>query len=273
VTPTLGGVRRVYSEESRSNCRGGGRGAPAQSLRDSTDVAGGRRGQLLRELSEEPITDAEPHTRVHRALADERRARILEELRGSPDGLDVRQLAERVDLHPNTVRWHLAILADAELVSSRVGERATPGRPRIVYTLGRGSAEGESYRLLATIFHNALGRLENASALAVDAGRAWGRYLVRRPPSNAPPDRDAVVGEVVGLLAQHGFRPEPDGDEIRMHRCPFRELAELEPRTVCAVHRGLLEGALDELGSDLEIEELQSFVGPELCVARFRHTA
>jgi predicted ArsR family transcriptional regulator len=81
------------------------------------------------------------------------------------------------------------------------------------------------------------------------------------------------VGEVVGMLAEHGFRPEAAGDEIRMFRCPFRELAVLEPRTVCAVHRGLLEGALDELGGDVEVEDLQAFVGPDLCIARLRDRA
>jgi hypothetical protein len=42
---------------------------------------------------------------------------------------------------------------------------------------------------------------------------------------------------------------------------------------VCAVHRGLLEGALDELGGDVEVEDLQAFVGPDLCIARLRDRA
>jgi predicted ArsR family transcriptional regulator len=215
----------------------------------------------------------EPHTSVHRALADERRARIVEELRDDPAGLDAQELAARLGLHPNTVRWHLAILADAELVSSHTGARTTPGRPRIVYTLGHDAGEGESYRLLATILHGAFGRLDDAFARAEAAGRAWGRYLVRRPPPNEPPSREAAVGEVVALLAQHGFRPEAEGDEIRMHRCPFRELAQLQPRTVCAIHQGLMAGAFDGLQSAVEVERLEPFVEPELCVARLRARA
>jgi predicted ArsR family transcriptional regulator len=55
-----------------------------------------------------------------------------------------------------------------------------------------------------------------------------------------------------------------------MHSCPFRELAETGPRIVCAVHRGLISGALEELGAALEVEQLDAFVEPELCIARSR---
>lgn len=53
-----------------------------------------------------------------------------------------------------------------------------------------------------------------------------------------------------------------------MRGCPFHELAESQPEIVCAVHRGLITGALQELGSDLEVDELDVFVQPDLCVAR-----
>ena len=53
-----------------------------------------------------------------------------------------------------------------------------------------------------------------------------------------------------------------------MRRCPFHDLAESQPEIVCAVHRGLIAGALEELGSGLEVEGLDVFVEPDLCVAR-----
>lgn len=79
-----------------------------------------------------------------------------------------------------------------------------------------------------------------------------------------------AVEEVVDLLAEHGFRPEASREEIRMRACPFRELAESHPGVVCAVHQGLISGALAELGDELEVERLDAFVEPELCVARLR---
>lgn len=211
-----------------------------------------------------------PKAKLHRALADARRARIVDELRGELHGLDVTELAERLGLHPNTIRWHLGILADAGIVSSRAGARTAPGRPRILYELSADAESGdrEDYRLLATILTGTLSQLQDGAAKADEAGRSWGRYLVRRPAPNVRLGDAEAVGEIVALLAEQGFRPEAGENEIRMHRCPFRELAETDAEIVCSVHRGLISGAFAELGSDLEVERLDAFVEPELCVAR-----
>ena len=75
--------------------------------------------------------------------------------------------------------------------------------------------------------------------------------------------------ELAALLDQQGFAPEYDGLEIRMRRCPFHDLAESHPEIVCTVHEGLLSGALEELGAPLEVDRLDAFVRPDLCVARF----
>ncbi|HET7554800.1 MAG TPA: hypothetical protein VFJ75_04025 [Gaiellaceae bacterium] len=44
--------------------------------------------------------------------------------------------------------------------------------------------------------------------------------------------------------------------------------AESQPDVVCASHKGLMSGALSALGSELEVEGLDVFVPPDLCVAR-----
>jgi predicted ArsR family transcriptional regulator len=210
------------------------------------------------------MDDSFPTGKFHRALADEHRARFVDELRRAPRGLDVQELARRVALHPNTVRWHLGVLADAGIVSSRTEGRATPGRPRIVYTLSQRTDAGDegSHRLLATILTGALAELDDGGARAERAGRAWGRYLVRRPPGGRV--GPGAVQEVVELLTQQGFRPELDGQKIHMHHCPYRELA---PGVVCSAHKGVIEGALDEIDSGLELDRLDVFVEPSLCTA------
>ena len=208
-------------------------------------------------------------TSRHRALADARRARIVDELRDATDGLDAAELAGRLGLHANTVRWHLGILADAGIVGSRPAPRATPGRPRILYSLEPEPAEhaADEHRLLATVLTGALAAEADGAERAEDAGRAWGRYLMARDPLARTND-DEAVGEVVQLLDGQGFEPEAQGREIHMHRCPFHALAESRPEVVCAVHKGLVSGALSALGSELEVEGLDVFVRPDLCVAR-----
>jgi predicted ArsR family transcriptional regulator len=215
------------------------------------------------------MKERRPEETLHRALAEEHRARVLDELRSEPEGLDAQELGRRLGLHPNTIRWHLTILADAGLVSSHPEARTAPGRPRTLYTLDESSAaRHENYRLLASILTATLAELPDGSARATAAGRAWGRYLVRRPPPHVRLSDSEAVGQIVDFLAQEGFRPTAGEDEIRMHSCPFRELAEGGQRIVCAAHRGLISGALAELGSELQVERLDAFVEPHLCIAR-----
>ncbi|SRR6266508_2778138 len=209
-------------------------------------------------------------TAVHRALADPRRARIVEELEGSPAGLDASELARRLGLHANTVRFHLGVLADAGLVAGTPlrGER---GRPRILYArIAKPPEPADEHRLLATILTGAVAGEDDGPARAEDAGRAWGRYLAPKPHPLARVTDEDATNEVVGLLAEQGFEPEAAGGEILMRRCPFHTLAEEHPEIVCAVHKGLISGALHELGSRLEVGGLDVFVEPDLCVAHLR---
>jgi predicted ArsR family transcriptional regulator len=52
--------------------------------------------------------DEERSRTLHRALADERRQRIVDELGAASSGVDAHELAARLDLHANTVRRHPA---------------------------------------------------------------------------------------------------------------------------------------------------------------------
>lgn len=207
---------------------------------------------------------------LSRALADERRSRLAEELRGSADGLDARELARRLELHPNTIRWHLGVLEEAGAVSSSPAPTGGRGRPRIVYRLNPGVAAGgrDEYRLLATILSGTLAQRDDGTARAEDAGRAWGRYLVARPLPLAKVGAPEATARVAELLGERGYAAQAGDGEIRMRRCPFLDLAETQPEIVCAVHRGLIDGAFEELGADVVVERLDVLVEPDLCVAR-----
>lgn len=201
---------------------------------------------------------------------DDRRARIVAELETEARGLDASEIGRRVGLHANTVRWHLGVLAEAGIVVSDAEPRVAPGRPRILYRLGpeEQPAGRDEYRLLATILADTLSREGGGAEACEAAGRAWGADLV------GGCDRRGVepVEEVVGILAEQGFEPEADALSITMRRCPFHDLAESRPEVVCAVHRGLINGALRELGSPLSVSSLEIFPRPDVCVARLTAT-
>jgi predicted ArsR family transcriptional regulator len=203
-------------------------------------------------------------------VVEESRARLVGELRGSPGGLDVQELSRRLRLHPNTVRWHLGVLEQDGTVTAEAGPHLGRGRPRMIYRLEPGTPAGtrDEYRLLATILSGTLAASPAGAAVAEDAGRSWGRYLVERTSPATRPSDERATARVAEMLAEQGFDPEAADGEIRMRRCPFHDLAEAQPEIVCAVHKGLISGALAELGSSLEVGELDVFVRPDLCVAR-----
>jgi len=216
--------------------------------------------------------------KTHKALADVSRLRILEELRGQGP-LDSRELGRLVGLHPNTVRSHVDQLIEAGLVRAVSAPAAGRGRPRVLYEAIADSASVQQggYRLLAQILASYLASTDQPQAVAEGAGRAWGRYLTEKPQPFSGISADEAAHKVVELFDELGFVPEAldeSGErKILLHRCPFREVAELNQRVVCAVHLGMLKGALAEMGAPLQATRLEPFVKPTLCIAHLRASA
>jgi len=206
-------------------------------------------------------------TRLHRALAEPSRERLLDSLRASERPLSVDDLSTEVGLHENTTRAHLAVLEEAGLVVARLEHHGRPGRPRRLFTAVPQEAE-EEHTLLASALASSLEPLPDGVEIATAAGRSWGTVLVERLEPGRLADRDACVDRVASLLRRRGFAPERAESELVMHRCPFRDLAERYPRVVCGFHAGLIDGALEELGAPVGLTELEPWATPRSCVAR-----
>lgn len=217
---------------------------------------------------------AEIDTRVHRALADESRVGLLRTLRSAEHPLGARELAERAGLHQTTVRAHLDVLIEAGLVESAPEERGTRGRPRLLYRalpVGQTPHTPGDYGLLAHVLASQLaGMAADPAEQARAAGLAWGRYLVERPPPFATVTADEARATLVELFGALGFDPAIDdgGERLLCRRCPYQEVARRHPDVVCSLHLGLMQGALEALGSPLAAEGLDPWVEPSLCVAR-----
>jgi predicted ArsR family transcriptional regulator len=208
--------------------------------------------------------------RVHRALAEPSRARLLRLLDRAGAPLSSEQLAKRTGLHANTVRAHLDVLVEAGLVSWTLELRTRPGRPRRLFApLPRPETVAREHELLAGALAATLDPLADGPRLAEESGRTWGRGLVDAPARSA----DEAFASVVELLAERGFAPVADGREIAMCSCPFRELAVRYERIVCSLHQGLIDGALERLEAPLEVAELRPWVTSDRCVARLAERA
>ncbi|WP_027929890.1 helix-turn-helix transcriptional regulator [Amycolatopsis thermoflava] len=181
-----------------------------------------------------------------------RRAEVLRAIRETgPVG--VAELAGRLGLHPNSVRFHLDQLVADGLVERAPGHARGPGRPAAEYRVPPVAARGQDrrYEVLAEIL------LTGGTGDPETAGTAWGRRLTARPETPA---------QVVRLLDELGFEPEQAADphRIRLRHCPFLELASRHRDAVCSVHLGMLNGALAD--GPLRARRLLPFADPDACV-------
>jgi predicted ArsR family transcriptional regulator len=214
--------------------------------------------------------------RLHRALGDGSRMRIMATLEAAGEPLDARAVAERVGLHLSTVRGHLDVLLETGLVTALREERQRPGRPRMLYALAEGRRAGEEagYRLLAQILASSLAADEDAAQRASAAGRAWGAHIVRRPAPGAAASVDDVLDQLVALHERHGFEPEREDASgcctISLRRCPFEEAVASYALVVCPAHQGLIDGALAALGGTVRSDPIEPHGEPGRCVARLR---
>ena len=187
---------------------------------------------------------------ILKALGDNTRYAIFLELARSPVPLATADIAETLELHPNTVRPHLERMREVGLLDVESDARGGPGRPQHRYSLATDSPslglEPPSFPMLAQMLLRLAEATGAGSEEAATAGREQGRA------DAAPLAGRPCLPAVTGRMTELGFDPavvaEADTATMVFAHCPFRELAEVRPDLVCHLHRGLVEGLVDGVG-------------------------
>ena len=191
-------------------------------------------------------------------------------------------LSAQIGQHSNTIREHLDRLSKGGLVLRTQAPAQGRGRPAWLYSAAPAVGsdhETAEYAALASVLAAQIGRISaHPCADAIEAGRMWGRELVRgaqpgQAQGSGPTASPSAVAKrrtVVALLDALGFAPSTDTrvSVVRLRRCPLLEAAHRNPEVVCSVHLGLVRGALEELGADpghTEVIALQPFSEPGAC--------
>ncbi len=207
-----------------------------------------------------------PRLAVLKALGDNTRYAIYLELARSPRPLATAEIAESLDLHPNTVRPHLERMRDVGLLAVEADARGAVGRPQHRYFLAPDAPslglEPATFPLLAGMLLQIAGAAGLGEEEAAEAGRDQGAVdaaealaprprAATRPTSEGdhgadPDEGSACLAALVARLDALGFDPAIAGDggdaTVAFTHCPFRALAEANPDLVCGLHRGLVEG-------------------------------
>jgi predicted ArsR family transcriptional regulator len=193
---------------------------------------------------------AQARLAVLKALGDNTRYAIYLELARAQAPRSTGDIAETLGLHPNTVRPHLERMRDVGLLDVETDNRGSVGRPQHRYSLAADAPslglEPPAFPLLARLLARVAAQAGVAPDEAAGAAAEQGRTLASRPL------RPGCVEALTDALAELGFDPAvaSDGElvTIAFTHCPYRELAEAHPELVCHLHRGLIEGFVEQIG-------------------------
>ena len=103
---------------------------------------------------------------------------ILVLLRTSTEARSIASLADKLAVHPNTIRFHLDALVHTGRVEQVFGETTGPGRPPVLFRASRrmDPAGPTNYRLLANILTSYLAATTNSpTTAAAELGRCGAR--------------------------------------------------------------------------------------------------
>lgn len=205
---------------------------------------------------------------------------------GHHEGMTASELADELALHVTTVRFHLDQLVAAGLLTTRSLRGPGAGRPRKVYLVNPGSLsdlrvlDGRSahaFEMLAGLLARNWIAPDGTTLSAEEAGRRWSQERLEEPdgapaPAATPGQWLQKLGTAIDVLNEWGYTAEINTSQggrqasIRLADCPFLDMARDRPDVVCAVHRGLLDGAMTALGEQADVS-LEPFLTSRECLA------
>ncbi|MFT3898978.1 MAG: ArsR family transcriptional regulator [Gordonia sp. (in: high G+C Gram-positive bacteria)] len=166
------------------------------------------------------------------------RDHVLATVDAATQPVDAAHIAEALDIHVSTARFHLNKLIEAGLIEAVALPAMTVGRPRTGYS----SAVPKPEIRLIGLFVETLGDDEQQRvAAAVEIGRRWAAPVADAPQSDLP---DPVT-VVESTLTKLGFQVRSAASVFGQHElsicsCPLRDITRTDP----AVSRAIVEGAL-----------------------------
>jgi predicted ArsR family transcriptional regulator len=228
---------------------------------------------------------------MDKPLLDSAVRRGIVERLSTEDGLAMTasELAAVVGVHTSTARFHLDQLVAGQALGTRY-ERRGVGRPRKVYFVTEKAPvsgveqHNHALQLLSGLLVDMLAPHGNGTTLTPEqAGERWARENIdayaKHDPATTPGEWLSKIGGLTDVLHEWGYEPavstgtNRDKVDVRLTHCPFRDMARANPTVVCGIHRGLMRGAMAELGELTTDVELLPFVEGDTCVAHLQRHA
>ncbi|HET9051858.1 MAG TPA: helix-turn-helix domain-containing protein [Candidatus Dormibacteraeota bacterium] len=184
------------------------------------------------------------------ALRDPTRRTILLSILRDREARTVDDVAAEAGVHRTVAFGHLERLVDLGYLE-KGKRRSRVGKPAALYAAATGPLSvqypARQFEMLASLLASGLGALGDAGVdVARDAGRRFGESCAAR--------RASTVAEALVPLAVLGAEHSVEGGEIVATNCVFLEACAAAPGVVCALHAGILEGALHGAGLHARVD-------------------
>jgi predicted ArsR family transcriptional regulator len=192
------------------------------------------------------MTDVDQRLDRLGGLVDPVRRALYRYVAGAVDLVSRDEAAEAVDVSRSLAAYHLDRLADdglLEVTYQRRTGRSGPGagRPAKLYRRAPGeitvSVPPRDYELAA--------RLLAAAVEAADDPPVRGALTTVAKATGRAMGADVRAGRctVLEALDEHGYEPVTDEEGgVRLHNCPFHQLAEEHRELVCGMNLAMLSG-------------------------------
>lgn len=197
--------------------------------------------------------------------ADARRERITAAITASPEPVTVEDLSALLGLKSSTVRADIEVLRALGSVTRTSLPREGPGRPRWGYIVAVPVAN--PYEVLARALATQVSGPDSVRPPEQLADQ-WLSRIPKHEPAETP---DEAVAHAATSLQSLGFEVQvnPLGTEITMTGCPYASLVPDFPM-ICDIHGALLRGVLTESNQGVDVERLDVWARPGMCIASLR---
>lgn len=207
---------------------------------------------------------------------------LLQEISREQQPVTITELAERMGLHPNSVRDSMSVLVDHGLVARTRQPSPGRGRPSWAYQSVAPTQTAALSREFADVTAAVAEHLADAAAdpeaAARDIGARWGRRLIGLlateddAPGADAGRSDIHAGKIRLFLSSLGYQALGDDDpsRIRLYQCPLRAEGQIPGPLVCQMHRGMLDEVLATLSDHRVGQVLTPFAGPGYCMIELR---
>ncbi len=189
------------------------------------------------------------------ALKDSLRRTLFLYVDRASDDVSRDQAAEAAGISRALAAFHLDKLVEEGLLNTtfrRLNGKAGPGAGRPSKLYRRSERElsltlpAREYDLAASLLAQAMesGRDPRAALpdVAQGAGRAIGEQAGAAVRGRS---REARIAGVMAALAEHGFEPYRDGQQVYLRNCPFHALSRDHTQLVCGMNLALMEGLVE----------------------------